>query len=536
MMDPYDDHLRAARYRAERDQAREELARAEGGARAPRRTYDALSDEDRRNLWWVHARGGLRDVKRQRKKSVPREVYERKRAAWRCHIRECEEALRKRNRRIKELESAALERRTVRAEDREAAEWVRGHGGLDAVEKQWGLREDVAGTVGEALWGTPDRVPDDLDEDELRVELFSRLMPAGYAWDDRFSGAVDFYESMHDLLYTVDCDEDHDGPEMVREVMRRLMPRGYEWPRYEDGEPVILSNYDQRPETISCVAFEYHSAVAGYTQPFVQLNSMTVPGSGTVMLNIGERVRRPAPKVLDADGVPHCKGDEVWNLDGTRHGIVSMVSGWDESPIHRLIKLEGDPCWHQADRFTHKHPVLAADERPVGPGMDVWRVCEGDDRGAHAERLRVGRAYDDGTLDLEPYGPGTSLQLESSEVYVEKPVLAADGKPVVLGERSYLLDTGSEVVIGEMCGEDTFKAFSAESGAYIRAAHASEITHERPDSWERLEEDARGVARDIAWNLGNWSPSDFESVGEDVQARVVDFVRRAKALAERDGS
>lgn len=79
--DPYDDQLRAARCRAERDQAREELARAEGGARAPRRTYDALPDEDRRILWWVHARGGLRDVKRQRKKSVPREVYERKRAA-----------------------------------------------------------------------------------------------------------------------------------------------------------------------------------------------------------------------------------------------------------------------------------------------------------------------------------------------------------------------------------------------------------------------------------------------------------------------
>ena len=117
MRDPYDDQLRAARYRAERDQAREELDRA--------------------------------------------------------------------GRRIRGLESALQEDRCTRAEDREAGEWVRGHGGLDAVEKQWGLREDVIGIVGEALWGTPDRVPDDLDDDELRAELLSRLMPAGYEWDDR---------------------------------------------------------------------------------------------------------------------------------------------------------------------------------------------------------------------------------------------------------------------------------------------------------------------------------------------------------------
>lgn len=244
--DPYDDQLRAARYRAERDQVREEFARAEGGARAPRRTYDALSDEDRRLLWWVHERGGLRDVKRQRKKSVPREVYERKRAAWRCHIRECEEALRKRNRRIKELESAALERRTVRAEDREAAEWVRGHGGLGAVEARWEKMTTVSALVGEALWGAPGRVPDDLDEDGLRAELLSRIMPADY-----------------------------------------------EWPRYEDGTPVRVGDEFERSGEVKRAMAVHFTASSCY---------LFEDGPGQYYVAPGALVKRPAPKVIGADG------------------------------------------------------------------------------------------------------------------------------------------------------------------------------------------------------------------------------------------
>ena len=55
---------------------------------------------------------------------------------------------------------------------------------------------------------------------------------------------------------------------------------------------------------------------------------------------------------------------------------------------------------------------------------------------------------------------------------------------------------------------------------------------ESPDSWERLEGDAEALRNDIAWNLGDFSPSDFEDDGDSVQNRVVALVRRAKALAE----
>lgn len=60
---------------------------------------------------------------------------------------------------------------------------------------------------------------------------------------------------------------------------------------------------------------------------------------------------------------------------------------------------------------------------------------------------------------------------------------------------------------------------------------SSELTHVRPDSWERLEEDAEEIARDIALHFGDWSPSDFKGTGDSLQDRVTDIARRARALA-----
>lgn len=52
------------------------------------------------------------------------------------------------------------------------------------------------------------------------------------------------------------------------------------------------------------------------------------------------------------------------------------------------------------------------------------------------------------------------------------------------------------------------------------------------DSWEKLEEDAEKLRCDIAWNLGDYSESDFANETDSVQSRVLDLVRRAKRLAE----
>ena len=170
---------------------------------------------------------------------------------------------------------------------------------------------------------------------------------------------------------------------------------------------------------------------------------------------------------------------------------------------------------------------------PISRGMDVWWICEGDGRGVHAERLRVMRVFDDGVLDLKPYGPGTSLQLESTEVYVEKPVPAFDGWPLRVGDTVYNVESGTKY---EVC-EVKLPRVTVEYLAAGIPAHSSIVpsllTHELPDSWERLEEDARGISHDISWNLGNWSPSDFKEADDNVLARIESLIPRAKALADR---
>lgn len=57
------------------------------------------------------------------------------------------------------------------------------------------------------------------------------------------------------------------------------------------------------------------------------------------------------------------------------------------------------------------------------------------------------------------------------------------------------------------------------------------LTHTRPDSWERLEEDAESIRQAIACNFGDFSPSNFKQSGDSLQDRVIDIIRRAKALA-----
>ena len=311
----YDEQLSAAKFRAERDLARQECERL---------------------------RARLRD-------SVPREAYERKRAAWLRQIRECEAALRKRREHIKRLENAALERRTVREEDREAAEWVRGQGGIEALRRMF------------------------QDADIRRVELCGAL----------------------------GIDIDKGWSEAMAAMRLRLMTEGCEWPRYESGELVMFGdefiNAKGNASTLRTIAIEdCRDALGGAV--FWKLGK----GACAVTLENGERVKRPAPKVLDADGAEIRVKETVFDKNT---GEELIVTGFEDG------------------RVWCEHRMTDADALPV---RGMW-------------------------------SPGL-------------------------------------------------------------------LTHERPDSWERLEEDADRTA------------SLFDAFDSDASADIRDLVRRARALAGRDAS
>ena len=71
----------------------------------------------------------------------------------------------------------------------------------------------------------------------------------------------------------------------------------------------------------------------------------------------------------------------------------------------------------------------------------------------------------------------------------------------------------------------------APPASHLTSFDPDQLTHERPESWERLEEDAKDLVCDVRIYLGDYSPSDFKEPGDTVQDRIRDLVRRAKKLA-----
>ena len=355
--------------------------------------------------------------------------------------------------------------------DRLVLAWVEEHGGIEHVKAHWSGRVALSHVhnMAERQRARRERMQRHIEfvqrKCRERQEHICELNKLKRAYIDALNGVCK-------RLGLTDGTGLPDMPEVIwAELDRRLMPEGMEWlveawPRFEDGEPVKFGDKVPTIQRVSKIGLFCDSSFTLYN------------GFDSVPFKRGERVKRPAPKVLDANGVEIRVGDEVWNLDGTRHGIVSMVGEWDESPLRRLIKIEGDPCWHQANRFTHRAPVLAADGKPLREGETVYHIKTGDSFtviavGAEFVHLRWGYDFEDKTGTCSPHL----------------------------------------------------------------------LTHERPDSWERLEDDAdkspceyyeidaSASCKDCPAYMKE-SPDGDKPIGCRYEQKR-DLVRRARALADR---
>lgn len=135
----------------------------------------------------------------------------------------------------------------------------------------------------------------------------------------------------------------------------RALPDGMEWPRFEDGELVKVGDeVEYKDETMR-----------------VYLATLDADGwalwcsregiDGRLSGSYGERVKRSAPKVLDADGVPIKVGDTVWaTYNGCKHIVMAVCS---DGSLHPEM-LTDDGCmveyeeglWDFAKKVTHERP------------------------------------------------------------------------------------------------------------------------------------------------------------------------------------
>lgn len=120
-------------------------------------------------------------------------------------------------------------------------------------------------------------------------------------------------------------------------------------------------------------------------------------------------------------------------------------------------------------------------------------------------------------------------------------IIAADGKPLEAGQTVWDVNTGDEFEVCELIQDDVVEVVVEYMNCGI-AVHGrvnpETLTHERPESWERLEEDVSalidrnlecaGAMQDYVDERGVKCPHGILYLGV-----VQDVLRRAKALAER---
>ena len=231
------------------------------------------------------------------------------------------------------------------------------------------------------------------------------------------------------------------------------------------------------------------------------------------------------------DGEPLRVGDEV--CSGGRAFIVDHVVLFSNG--ESTVCAEADMDSGKVRDYARARPsyrlkrhvpkVLDADGVEVHKGDTVWSLGGG---GPYTVA-----GFDGGT----PYvlcddGAGSAPALEPSALTHRVPALAADGKPLREGETVWDIESDIEYeVVGIHTDEDTPVRVMRTDGSHLaKAAKPSTLTHERPDSWERLEEDADKNPFDYCKDVGHRLDTCENS--EAYKAR--DLVRRARALAERE--
>lgn len=171
-----------------------------------------------------------------------------------------------------------------------------------------------------------------------------------------------------------DWPEPRDGEKFRDYLHRCFLPR----PRFEDGEPVQLGELVDSnlvgAVRVSAIEFtEYETYVKD--EP---------GGDWSTSLEVTtNRLKRPAPEALGADGLPIKAGETVWSLSGTGPHTVDTVYTDIPTPDGRdcpWVDIDNEGTWACAESLTHTPPETQ--ERIDGDAakdhVEYWR-CSGFD-------------------------------------------------------------------------------------------------------------------------------------------------------------
>ena len=143
------------------------------------------------------------------------------------------------------------------------------------------------------------------------------------------------------------------GKRVLSEKERRILDM---WPRYEDGEPVWFGDELVHEEQGHRFPVEVIELMDDGWRACCQRNGVRD------VFRPADRVKRPAPEVLDADGVEIKVGDTVYELEtGEEYKVERVFSGATDPdfPDHTIrCNKVADPITHvfKPDQLTHTRP------------------------------------------------------------------------------------------------------------------------------------------------------------------------------------
>lgn len=119
------------------------------------------------------------------------------------------------------------------------------------------------------------------------------------------------------------------------------------WPRFEDGEPVMIGD-------------EVDGLGGEIIEVYIAENAAAIWNNyaNHMHLSPGERVKRPAPEVLDADGVPIKVDDTVWHEDGSELHVIGFGDAQDGETMLVVEYAAGPTKWGEVRclSVTHTRP------------------------------------------------------------------------------------------------------------------------------------------------------------------------------------
>ena len=141
--------------------------------------------------------------------------------------------------------------------------------------------------------------------------------------------------------------EDGGGRVVLTDREREILDM---WPKFEDGEYVRIGD---------AVEVHHDGAIIieaiEFSRGKVQVKDAEDGDWNTSMCAI-RPLKRPVPKVLDADGVEIKVGDAVWHCSGTASGVVTGIDAGSLMHTTRYVDESGTEFRDAARNLTHTRP------------------------------------------------------------------------------------------------------------------------------------------------------------------------------------